>query len=251
MALTPPIIVCGVARSGTTFARDLIASHPEIAMSDEFFVYRFPSLMRFLEELESTWPQSEYRGELKDRKGDIMRALWFHTSSEPIRRRGVNSRRFGNKTPGAERYFDFYDRVFEASPPQYVYLLRRGMDVFVSRLNMPWQGQPSLQGQLKRYFRSISLMESFRRRHPGRLYILQLDRIGPSYEQRIQAVEKLFGFFGEEPGDQVRRFVDQWRPVQLGATLARGPLVTSLPDEDQELLAGHSEYQEVMQRYGY
>ena len=74
--------------------------------------------------------------------------------------------------------------LFELHPPLYVYKLREGRKVFLSSYNMNWgqappindQLQPSIQGQVKRYLESITIMEQYRKEHPGRVYFFQLDR---------------------------------------------------------------------------
>ena len=70
-----PIIVCGSARSGTTFICDLLDSHPEISMSDEFFLYKTPSLLSFFGELDGVRSPLLPKEEKRTRKEQMMKML--------------------------------------------------------------------------------------------------------------------------------------------------------------------------------
>jgi hypothetical protein len=252
--LINPIIVCGVARSGTTFVRDLLNSHPAIAMADEFFLYKVPSVLSLFEEMQQAFNERISNAEWNRRKIEMMRLIWFSASREDRAAKNKTTCRFGCKTPGAEHYTEFYDKVFEQSPPCYIYLLREGRKVFLSRKNMDWGGEPDIRGQVKRYLHSITTMESFRSKSMERIYLLQVDQIGKTFEERLKKVEHLFDFLQEEVSDGVRTFVEQWTPtqttVQKLGTGAR-PKFTELFPEEEAFLLNNEEYQEVMRRYGY
>lgn len=251
--LTPPVIVCGVARSGTTFVQNLIDAHRDIAMSDEFFLYRMPTIEQLLTELGDAFPAR--RGDWPHRRAQIVRALWFGLSGEQRAAVGLSARRFGNKTPGAERYFDFYDQLFEVALPQYVYVLRRGADVFLSRANVRWGDRvPPIEKQLRWYKHSVAVMEEFRARHPERLHVVQVDRTGDTVEDRWKLVQGLFGFIGEIPDAGVGQFVEDWpRPQTSRAKVEQQgrDLVTELTEEQRRVLDADQDYQELLRRYGY
>lgn len=247
-----PIIVCGVARSGTTFVRDLLKAHDKIVMSDEFFVQKMPHLKTFLEECEGAFPKR--RGSWSDRKSEMMRAMWFLYSNNGVGRSFLEAPRFGNKTPGAEHYFEFYDWAFEADDPLYIYVLRRGDDLFLSRLNVLWGKVPSVKTQLRKYKDSIRAMEEFQATHPERLHVVQLDRLGSSIEDRRAFTESLFAFAGETLDAGVMQIVETWpKPNKTTRTErpADQPLLTALPDRFRRVMGLDPEYQELLERYGY
>jgi hypothetical protein len=251
---TNPIIVCGIARSGTTFARDLLHAHPDIAMSDEFFLYKIPSIIPMFTELATAFETLHSRGDWNERKAQIMRMLWFYTSQSQRMEEGMNARRFGNKTPGAEHYIEFYDSIFDANSPLYVYLLRQGEKVFLSRYNVDWGNIPPIRGQLKRYLNSISVIEAYQEVHPDRVYILQLDRITPTFEARLEETQKLLAFLGEHLVDEMLPFISTWKPVQTTAQVRRKDpqsTIRELPQEDKRVLYSNDEYNRYMAKYGY
>lgn len=251
---TNPIIICGVARSGTTFARDLLDAHPDIAMSDEFFIYKMPSIEALFTEIETAFVSLVNRGDWSERKGSLMRMFWFYTSKGFRIERGMTTRRFGNKTPGAEHYIQFYDSVFEGNRPIYVYLLREGEKVFLSRYNVSWGNVPPIQGQLKRYIDSIETIENFREQNLDRVFILQLDRIEPTFEARLKETKKLFSFIGEDVLDDMLPFMREWRPIQTTEHALRKtstPKLHELPNEAKQFLGNNKKYQSLMEKYAY
>jgi hypothetical protein len=244
-----------VARSGTTFTQDLLDAHPEIGVSDEFFLYRVPAVQSLFDELNAivanragaeNWPQ---------RRAHLMRTLWFHGSRESRLVKGMSSRRFANKTPGAEQYLEFYDGVFAAAPPLYVYMMREGRKVFISRNNMSWGKKRGIKQQVKGYLDSLAVLEAYRREHGDRVFVFQLDRIEPTPEARLREVTRLFAFLREDVVDEVARFVQKWKPAQTSVQYRRrtggSEILTELPHDEQTYLDRHRDYQAVMRRYGY
>jgi len=249
-----PIIVCGSARSGTTFVCDLLDSHPDIAMSDEFFLYKTPSLVSFFEEAEEVSSPLLSEGERRERKGQMMKMLWFYAGRAGRLEKSRTSRRFGNKTPGAEHYIEFYDRVFEAHPPLYVYVLRKGEDTFLSVRNTEWGKNAHINGLVNRYLDSIKRIESFISENPGRCFMLQLDRMPHDAEGRRDGVSRLMEFLDEEILDPMVPFITAWKSVHSTRTLRRDnpdAIIDSLSEDDLRFLENNSGYQEVLQRYGY
>lgn len=249
-----PIIVCGVARSGTTFICNLLNEHPDIAMSDEFFIYKTPSVVKFFHEWSTAHPTLSGRANTDVRKAFIMRMLWFYSSQDHIQKKGLTSKRFGNKTPGAEHYIDFYDDVFKNNLPLYVYTLREGKSVFLSVRNTDWGRKAHINGQLNRYIDSIKAIETFQKIHPERVLILQLDRIEPTYESRLKEIRKLLDFIDEKPVDEILRFVERWEPAHTTKQVRRKDpesIQKSLSDDELKLLFNHKEYQNILRKYGY
>lgn len=249
-----PIIVCGMARSGTTFILELLNAHPDIAISFEYFIYKTPSLISWFQEMNAVFNTPGTQGDWITLKGQIMRMLWFHISQHHRVEKGMTARRFGNKTPGAEHYIEFYDDVFEKNPPLYVYVLREGKKVFLSTLNMDWGKNAHIKGQLKRYLDSVAIIEAFKKQHSERVYILQLDKIEPTYEARLEETKKLFAFIGEEVVDEMLPFIMAWIPEHSTDALQFNDsqlIIKELPPEYENFLNENEMYQQLMEKYGY
>ena len=111
-----PIIICGQARSGTTFLLRLLNSHPDIVLSQEHFLYKTPSTQSWFEEMESAFAGLKGRGTWPAKSAALMRSLWYLTSNDQTIESGQQARRWGNKTPGSEKYLDFYENIFQFCP---------------------------------------------------------------------------------------------------------------------------------------
>jgi len=249
-----PIIICGAARSGTTFIWQLLNEHPDIVLSDEFFIYKTPSMMKWFDEMREAFGSLTARGDWKPRKAAIMRSLWYYTSQPARAEAGLISRRWGNKTPGSELYIDFYEDVLEESPPHYIYCMRDPIRVFLSTRNMAWGKGGNIQGQVKRYIRSIRAMEDFREQAPERMKIFQIDKVASDLESRVDVVSEILGYVGEEITDEIMPFIRSWKKVLSTEQVRRkdlGNVLSSLPEDDVEYLGKHKDLQRIAHDYGY
>jgi sulfotransferase family protein len=144
--VTPPLVVLGVSRSGTTLLRVVLDRSPGIAIPDEsFFV---PLLARrhggtidadsFLDDVARiptvrAWDVrvDEVRPRVRSgmATGDAIAAI-FEAYAE---RQGKP--RWGDKTPMYMRHLSLLERLFPEA--QYVHLVRDGRDAALSFLEMP------------------------------------------------------------------------------------------------------------------
>jgi hypothetical protein len=144
--MTPPLIVLGVSRSGTTLLRVILDRSPGIAIPDEsFFVpllaRRHPRRVdrdRFLEDLRRiptlvTWglDVAEIAPRVRARMptGAAIAAV-FEAYAAKAGKPG-----WGDKTPVYMRHLSLLDRLFPDA--RYVHLIRDGREAAISFLEMP------------------------------------------------------------------------------------------------------------------
>jgi len=230
---TRPIIICGFPRTGTTFLQALLNCHSEIHISIEYrlrAVFATPLLCAQIARLHRR-EHEKWRGLVPDEaRAAMLRAIWYY--SEP---NGLLARRYGNKTPGNERHFWFFESVFRRIPPLYIYMIRDPAAVLASYKRMPWGHNAPLWPLIGRLGGSLRSMRKFQTRHPARLLTVSLDR-ATTMDGKRTLVEEVFRFVEEEPTPEVWRFVDQWSIVnpsknrsevnsRLNERILRNPLV--------------------------
>jgi hypothetical protein len=144
--LTPPLIVLGVSRSGTTLLRVVLDRSPGIAIPDEsFFVpllarrhRRHVDRKRFLDDL-SRLPALHTCGlepvEVAPRIDDGMAAETAIAAIFEAYAEKADKPRWGDKTPMYMRHLALLERLFPDA--QYVHLIRDGRDAASSFLRMP------------------------------------------------------------------------------------------------------------------
>ena len=143
---SPPLLVLGVRRSGTTLLRVMLDRHPELAVPDEsYFIPQLADRQRshvdveaFLDDLRRLptireWeiPLDEVRARLRPGMplGEAVGAVYETYAS----RRG--KQRWGDKTPMYMQRLPLLERLFPDA--RYVHLVRDGRDTAVSFLSMP------------------------------------------------------------------------------------------------------------------
>ena len=144
--MTPPLVLLGVSRSGTTLLRVILDRSPGIAIPDEsFFVpllarrhRRKVDPQRFLDDLARLPVLAEWGLSPEDvsprlrpglRVGEAIAAI-FEAYAEK-----EDKPRWGDKTPMYMRHLPLLERLFPDA--QYVHLVRDGRDAAVSFLRMP------------------------------------------------------------------------------------------------------------------
>jgi len=140
-----PVIVLGVSRSGTTLLKEMLDSHPELAIPDEsYFVPQLwnrhgerPDREAFLDDV-ARLPGIRDWGVTRD---DVARRLGerprFPDAIGAIYRAYAEARgksRFGDKTPSYMQRLSVLERAFPDA--EYVHLIRDGRDAALSFLGM-------------------------------------------------------------------------------------------------------------------
>jgi hypothetical protein len=144
--VTPPLLVLGVSRSGTTLLRVILDRSPGIAIPDETFFIpqlaaRHPDPVdpaRFLDDLRrlprlAAWRISADQLATRLRPGMTTSEAIHAVFTAYADRDGKP--RWGDKTPMYMRYLGLLDRLFPDA--QYVHLVRDGRDAALAFLDMP------------------------------------------------------------------------------------------------------------------
>ncbi|HUF00933.1 MAG TPA: sulfotransferase [Gaiellaceae bacterium] len=144
--MTPPLVLLGVSRSGTTLLRVILDRSPGIAIPDESFfvpllarrharridagallddVRRIPTIAAWGLTAEDVAPRLRQGMGAGEAIAAIFEA-WAERAGKP---------RWGDKTPMYMRHLPLLERLFPAA--QYVHLIRDGRDAAISFLQMP------------------------------------------------------------------------------------------------------------------
>ena len=158
----------------------------------------------------------------------------------------LSARRIGNKTPGNEWRLATFERVFSVQLPVYIYVLRRGIDQITSVRNQAWGMSRSVATLTHDYCSSVSQFEKMKSRFPDRVHLVQPD-LAQTMQARTRLVEQLFAAIGETADAGVEGYSRAWRKMNES-----GPeTLTPLKQAEADLLAGHEQFSEIQQRYGY
>lgn len=204
--------------------------------------------------MESAFAGLKGRGAWPAKSAALMRSLWYLTSNDQTIESGQQARRWGNKTPGSEKYLDFYENIFQFCPPQYIYALRDPHKVFLSVRNMPWGKNAAIKGQINRYCQSVKIIEEFKAKYPEKVLIFQIDKAGSDNASRLTAVGRLLDFLGEQLTPEVESFVSEWKQVHSTGSVRRKETMealTELPERDVQAMARSEDLLRIMNKYGY
>ncbi|MBD0347616.1 MAG: sulfotransferase [Thermoleophilia bacterium] len=144
--MTPPVIVLGVSRSGTTLLRVMLDRHSELAMPDEsFFIPQLarrhgerPDPARFVDDLRRLPTLRDWRVDPEAvahrlrhgvSLGEAIAAIYYVYAAD----RG--KRRWGDKTPAYMQHLRLLERLWPHA--LFVHLVRDGRDAALSLLAMP------------------------------------------------------------------------------------------------------------------
>lgn len=171
MTETPPIIICGMPRSGTRMVATLLLQSPNIAITDEY-------------------PLTRLRNGNNDSAQSLIKN-WIAASQLRIQQKAWSAPRIGNKTPLVEMFFEEFEALFTATPPLYVYCLRSPLKVLQSLKSMPWNRYTVWQNW-ERYKESLRMLERMMDDIPDRVMIARI-------EHSIADVGRTLYQFVEEP----------------------------------------------------
>lgn len=246
-----PIVVGGMPRSGTTFMLKLLNVHQRIAVTSEINPKAGELACALMRQLTVYMNRHEPRQRLWDaNRPDLMVQIWKSVTSPGHYRNKPADARIAHKTPGSERLFEDYVRIFDPNTPQLIYCLRNGAHVMRSLLNVPWKQYP-LSQRLEEYKNSVHLYEHLQEAFPQHVIRLQSDSAGSTVEDRLATVQALFEFLGEELDEPSEKFAREWRVTNSMQEISGRAQVADLTDEQLETMVSDDEFLAIQRRYGY
>jgi LPS sulfotransferase NodH len=144
--VTPPLLVLGVRRSGTTLLRVMLDRNSELAVPDEsYFVPQLaqrhrehPDPYAFLDDVRRLPTIREWEIDVDELRGRLRQGMTLGEMIGAIYETYAAARgkeRWGDKTPLYMQYLPLLERLFQDAC--YVHLIRDGRDTAQSFLSMP------------------------------------------------------------------------------------------------------------------
>lgn len=203
-----PVIVCGNPRSGTRMHANVLNTHPDILITDEF--HAIEQSRALLSEFRRNCLLKKFsRDKVLVRQTYLAKMIWLTYSIDRIAERGATARIIGNKTPQIERKYRILENIFRNAPPKYVYCLRAAPKVLRSVKNLSnlrWN-RDSIETNLKRYIKSVECLEEMQAAFPDRVCVSVLDHLAPGTPNSV-FFAPVFDFVGVELDDAVRAELD-------------------------------------------
>lgn len=191
-----PLIVCGAARSGTRMVTDLLNKHPSFAVEEEMHAKTLEAFFEFVNKVDDNFDSYSVRkGRRLDEHWNLMKPYFFHIFLRCANKKEstmINSDIIyhGIKTPGYERYFSSFEKIFDQNSARYVYCIRDA--------SLVWRSWKSL-GFLNdfylfktRYLRSLRQACKIKRNAPDRLVVFNLDEFVDSDDKNYFVKKNLF-----------------------------------------------------------
>lgn len=203
--MAKPFFILGCVRSGTTFLRDVLRRHPNLASPEETHFYRWPE----------PFGTQAYRKVLLNNK-ILIRHREIDGISEPIFRkildrsisRGDLYRRYCHryieiKKPGATRWFDktpqnVYGAAMLTSEfpgSKLVHIVRNPLNVVSSLIIGKIMHVPDIVGACNYWIEAIEIMKVIKRAYPGLVYEIKYEDLTANIDIELP---RLLEFLGEE-----------------------------------------------------
>ncbi len=125
---TRPIIVCGMARSGTSLLGEFIKTSPDVVIFPELDPASTPAIFELLRQVGRTLGFPSWRPftecDVEARVVELLRNIWGSGRDWDVHD-DTGQRRFGLKQPNAEELHEDFAAVLGEFSPQWVYAIRK------------------------------------------------------------------------------------------------------------------------------
>lgn len=190
-----PLIVCGVARSGTRMATDILNAHERIVVQDEIHAKTMEAYFDFIEQIQGTFDHYSERkgrplhGHWQRNREALHHMFFISANKKQMASKDESILYHGVKTPGYERYLEQFETCFPRHPPHYVYCMRDAAKVWRS-----WQAIGYLDNVrtfTSRYERSLRQALAIKQQVGDRLIVFELDAMLNATD-KFAFIEKTF-----------------------------------------------------------
>lgn len=189
-----PLIVCGMARSGTRMITDLLNRFDEVAIQPEMHAATLDAYLEMTESISGTY--SYY----SEKKGRNLAKYWerfqpalafcflaLGNKKGPVGR-GKKISYLGIKTPSYEHKFDAFEQIFHhGQAPLYVYCMRRPKKVWASWKSLGYEQEVGVFS--RRYRRSLKKALRISESCRGRFALFDLDSYLAAQEKRQWVID--------------------------------------------------------------
>jgi len=248
---TRPVIVCGVARSGTTRLGELLNELDDVVIFPEMNPTYVPAQFDLLRQLRATFRAQKWRIEftpegIDARLVELLRRIWGAGRVTHEHRDDVGQLRFGLKQPHAEeRHAEFTD-VLGRYRPVYVYTVREPGSIYHSTLRMAGFGDYQPDEYADRFLQSVDI--AIKLAAEGDLMVFDVAEAAGDPRYRKQRAQDVLTFIGLRSNDRYQEQVESWPLVNQSEGENRGPI----PDDEIErrvtTLRRDPRYAELLER---
>lgn len=226
--ITRPIIVCGMARSGTSLLGQLLKTSPHVVVFPELSVASTTAQFDLLVQVRNTITAQPWRpftaADIEARVVELLRRIWG-AGRDPDLHDDDGQARFALKQPHAEEFAERYRAVLGEARPQWVYSLRDPVAIYDSTLRQAAWGDIEPDAFMEQFLRSATVATALK--GAGDLLGFHVGRAAADDAYRSMRTDQLFAFLDLAPTSWTKGFVRGWPPVNTSADTNRGPLSTS------------------------
>lgn len=225
--ISRPVVVCGMARSGTSLVGQLLKTSPDIVVFPELSPASTPAVFDLLTQVRHTIHAQSWRPfsaeDIEARVIELLRRVWG-AGRDPDMHDDTGQRRFALKQPHAEDWAEHFHASLPTYPPQWVYTYRNPAAIYDSTLRQAGWGDISPDAFMETFLRSVSTARRLADR--GDLFAFDVERATTEKGHRLDQIDGLFSHLELTPTGRTTRFVENWPQVNTSEAQNRGPLTS-------------------------
>ena len=207
--MTPPLLILGVRRSGTTLLRVMLDRSPELAVPDESYFIpqladRHPEQIEpdaFMDDLRRIPTLLEWGVDGEDVRRRLRSGMWVGEAIGAVYESYAAAHRkprWGDKTPMYMRHLPLLERLFPEA--RYIHLIRDGRDAAVSFLGMPegvvtktWAHPTSAADFACQWRTEVEAAQALGRRVGSRYLEVRYEALVASPERQLEQISEFAG----------------------------------------------------------
>jgi Sulfotransferase family len=195
-----PVFVCGMPRSGTTNALQVLNTHPSVMLNSEIPLSILKHFFALLDTTENSYSEPERKQVWRENKAQYMfDSFGYLAKGGRGRLEKAQGAKFrGHKSPRLETLFERYESHFgEIGPaPFYFYCARNPFDCWRSHRSMSWSTYETAQEFLRHYKTSFVKLQQMRETAGARVFVLNLDDLKGASDALTFYRENIFAPLG-------------------------------------------------------